>query len=344
MARMHTQSEAFRDILKIIGRGKKLQRDLTYDEAFDAIRLFLSDEVSDTQIGGFLLTMRVKEETSDEIRGFIDGARTLMRPMPQPNVDRLVDFGLPYNGKSRTLQTGVISLMLVAAAGVPVIVHGADNIPTKSGVAVLNLLRALGYPADQTPDEVCQSIEQTNFGVLNLEQVLPQWTAITPLRHHFGVRTLMNTVEKLLNPANADYHVNGFYHGLYLRRLATALPGSTMNWIVQGEEGSIDIRAGKKTRVYQAVGHDMVETMIDASDYGFSDVVEVDFTKDVDCHAKAIRAMLTDDEHPHIPQTLLTAATMLWMLDAAPDIETALEIVREQWAIGGVHSLLNITR
>jgi len=340
---MYSQSEAFRDILKIIGRGKKLQRDLTYDEAFEAIQLFLGDEVSDTQIGGFLLTMRVKEETSEEIRGFVDGARTLMKPMPQPNVDRLVDFGLPYNGKIRTLQTGVISLMLVASAGVPVIVHGADDIPTKSGVAVLNLLRALGYPADQSPDEVCQSIEKTNFGVLNLEQVLPQWTALTSLRHHFGVRTLMNTVEKLLNPANAEYHVNGFYHGSYLRRLAIALPGSAMNWIVQGEEGSIDMRAGKKTRVYQAVGDDMVETMIDAADYGFPDTVTLEFTKDVASHTKAIRTMLTDDDHPLIPQTLLTAATMLWMLDATPDIDIALATVQEKWDSRCVQTLLNST-
>lgn len=341
MNRMHTQSEAFRDILKIIGRGKKLQRDLTYDEAFTAMQLFLGDEVSDTQIGGFLLTMRVKEETADEIRGFVDGAKTLMKPMPQPDVDGLVDFGLPYNGKARTLQTGVIALMLLAACGVPVIVHGADDIPTKCGVGVLNLLRALGYPADQTPDDVCRTIEKTNFGALNLESVLPQWTALTPLRNHFGVRTLMNSAEKLLNPANATRHINGFYHGLYLRRLATTLPGSQMNWIVQGEEGSIDIRAGKKTRVYQAVGEDMVETMIDTSDYGFPEVVEMAFPNDANAHAKAIQTMLDDKDHPLIPQILLTTATLLWMLDVTPDIGAGLAIAQEKWAAQCVQAILS---
>ena len=113
-------------------------------------------------------------------------------------------------------------------------------------MGVLNLLRASGYPADQTPDEVCRSIEKTNFGVLNLEHVLPQWTTLTLLRDHFGVRTLRNSAERLLNPANATRHINGFYHGLYLRQLATTLPSSDLNWIVQGEEGSIDIRACKK--------------------------------------------------------------------------------------------------
>ena len=343
MTRMHTQSEAFRDILKIVGRGKKLQRDLTYDEAYEAMRLLLSSEISDTQIGGFLLTMRVKEETADEIHGFVDGARTLMKPMPQPDVEGLVDFGLPYNGKARTLQVGVIALMLVACAGVPVIVHGADNIPTKGGVAVLNFLRALGYPADQTPDEVSRSIEKTNFGVLNLEQVLPQWTALTPLRHHFGVRTLMNTAEKLLNPANAPRHINGFYHGVYLRRLASVLPGETTNWIVQGEEGSIDMRLGKKTRVYQAVGEEMVETVIDASDYGFHDPISMDYPNDAEYHAKTIRCMLDGENHPLIPQILLTAATILWMLEASPDISSALTVVQEKWDSGCLQAMLNPT-
>jgi anthranilate phosphoribosyltransferase len=343
MTRMHSKSEAFRDILKIVGRGKKLQRDLTYDEAYKAMQLMLGEEVSDTQIGGFLLTMRVKEETAEEIHGFVDGARTHLKPMPQPNVEGLVDFGLPYNGKARTLQTGVISLMLVASVGVPVIVHGADDIPTKRGVGILNLLRALGYPADQTADVVSRTIEKTNFGVLNLEQVLPQWTALTPLRHHFGVRTLMNTVEKLLNPANAPRHINGFYHGIYLRRLATALPGKTANWVVQGEEGSIDIRLGKKSRVYQAVGEDMVETMINAEEYGFGEVVSIDFPNDAEYHAQTIRDMLNGEDHPLIPQVLLTAATMLWMLDAQPDIATALKIVQEKWDSDCVRTMLNMT-
>ena len=133
-------SPAFRDILRIIGRGKKLQRDLTFEEAREAMRLMLSGEASTAQIGGFLVTMRVKEETAEEIRGFTAGARDVMRPMPKPNVANLVDLALPYNGKSRTLQTGVAAALVLAACGVPVLLHGADDVPTKAGVAVLNVL------------------------------------------------------------------------------------------------------------------------------------------------------------------------------------------------------------
>ena len=291
MSNRDKKSDAFREILRIVGRGKKLQRDLTQEEAREAMRLMLGKQVSDAQIGGFLVTMRVKEETAEEIKGFVQGVRDVMQEFPKPDVEGLVDIALPYNGKTRNLQTGVASTLVLASAGVPVLLHSADNIPTKNGIAVLNLLRTLGYPADMPPQQVTQSIEESNFGVLNIEHILPQWTAITPLRHHFGVRTLMNTVEKLINPADAPYHVSGFYHSSYLNRMADCLPAPN-SWITQGDEGSIDMRAGKKSRVYQAVDGEMVEHMLNAVDYGYPDEADLSTPIDPNAHATAIHSAL----------------------------------------------------
>ena len=334
-------SPAFRDILRIVGRGKKLQRDLTESEAEEAMRLILTGEVSEAQIGGFLVTMRVKEETVEEIRGFVKAARAVMQTMRPPNVDNLVDIALPYNGKTRTLQTGVAAALVLAASGTPVLLHGADHIPTKSGVAVLNLLRALGYPADMPADEVARTIEETNFGALNLANVLPQWTALTPIRHNFGVRTLMNTAEKLLNPANARRHISGFYHSSYLGRMAEALPGSDSQWMVQGEEGSIDIRPGKKTRLYRAENGGLTEIMIDAADYGFNEVVPLDTPPDPQTHADIIRRILAGEAHEAVPQIVLTAAVLMWMTGATPDIAAGLEIARDQLRSGRAFVVLN---
>lgn len=319
-------SKDFREILRIVGRGRKLQRDLTLDEAAQAMRLLLSGEVSEAQIGGFLVTMRVKEETADEIIGFTQAAHEAIKPLRVPQVEGLVDVALPYNGKSRTLQTGVAALLVLAAAGIPILAHGADNIPTKTGVGVLNLLRAMNYPVDVEPDTVIASLKRTNFGVLNIGSVLPQWTDLTPIRHHFGVRILMNTVEKMLNPANAARHISGFYHSSYLIRMARALPGHEMSWIVQGEEGSIDIRPGKKTRVYRAIGDEMVETTVDATDYGFSEVVPLDAPNDAEYHAQHLQAALAGETGPVFDQIVLTAATMLWMLEAVPDIPSGIDL------------------
>jgi anthranilate phosphoribosyltransferase len=337
-------SQAFKDIIRIVGRGRKLQRDLTTEEATQAMRLLLSAEISDAQIGAFLITMRVKEETVDEIIGFVQGVREIMQPFPRPQVDGLVDLALPYDGKEKHLQTSVCSALVIAAAGVPVLLHGLDNIPAKIGVAPLNLLRALGYPADLPPNAVSRNIETTRFGVLNLDHVLPEWTRLTPLRHHFGLRTLLNTVEKLINPADAPIHINGFYHGSYLTRLATALPGSQSNWIVQGEEGGVDIRPGKKTRVYQAQGDVMVETMINSADYGFDEVVPLEAPNDPEFHARELRRALNGEHGAIYDQIALTSATLLWMIGAAPDIHAGLETARNVLDDGAAIAILEKTQ
>jgi anthranilate phosphoribosyltransferase len=204
--------------------------------------------------------------------------------------------------------------------------HGADGIPTKNGVGPLNLLRALGYPADHTPQEVENDIRQTNFGALNLAHVLPGWTALTPLRHGFGLRTLMNTIEKLFNPAGAALHINGFYHGSYLARLPQVLPGSRENWTILGEEGGIDIRPGKKTRVFRAEGNEMGETVINAADYGFGEVVPLEMPNDPAAHADALRRALNGDNAPAFDQIQLTAATLLWMVQRVENISVGLEL------------------
>ena len=324
----------FKDIIRIIGRGRKLQRDLTYDEAYQAMRLVLSGELSEAQIGAFMITMRVKEETLEEIQGFLAAVREKIRPMPQPNVDNLLDIALPYDGKAKYLQTDVPACLILADLGVPVILHGADDIPTKSGVGVLNLLRELGYPVDQSPDLVTSSIEQTNFGVLNLEHVLPEWTAITPIRHHFGLRTLMNTIEKLFHPLEAPNHLSGFYHGGYLQRLAPALPAASHNWIIQGEEGGIGVRPGKKSQLYQADGDQMIKTIIDATEYGFDEIIDIEAPNDVAYHAEQIHTILSGKPHPARDQVVLTSAVVLWLLNVVPDVSSGVDAVRQVLADG----------
>ena len=139
-----TSSTAFIPYIKAVGKGEKLKRDLTYDEARDALRLILSRQATDAQIGAFLIAQRVKGEAVDEINGFIDVARTEFIQSAQPTVEGLLDLALPYDGKAKTAQLGPAIALILAAAGVPVILHGDENIPTKSGVTPGAVLAELG--------------------------------------------------------------------------------------------------------------------------------------------------------------------------------------------------------
>ena len=334
-------SQEFIEIIRVIGRGRKLRRDLTAEEAADAMRLILGDSsVSEAQIGAFLVTMRVKDESAEELRGFLQGVADYLVPL-KPDVENLLDLALPYDGKARYLQTGVMAAMVLASAGVPVLLHGADNIPTKCGVGPLNLLRALGYEADKTPESVGEDLRETNFGVLNVAHVLPRWTDLTPIRHHFGLRTLMNTIEKLFNPARAPLHISGFYHGSYLPRLT--LPGSRDNWVILGEEGGVDIRPGKKTRVFHAEGGEMIETVVNAADYGFGEVVPLEMPSDPAAHADALRRALDGESGPVFDQIQLTAATLLWMVRRVETIPAGLVLAGQLLRGGQVRLILERT-
>ncbi|HLA44725.1 MAG TPA: hypothetical protein VJZ27_14875, partial [Aggregatilineales bacterium] len=132
------------------------------------------------------------------------------------------------------------------------------------------------------------------------------------------------------------------YHGSYLMRMAQALPGSRKNWIIQGEEGSIDIRPGKKTRIYQAVGDGMVETMIDAADYGFDEVIPLEMPNDAAAHARRIYQLLNDnpESDPAIRQIILTAGVHLWMVDAVPDVRAGIERAKALIESGAVLAII----
>ena len=333
-------SREFRDILRIIGRGKKLQRDLTREESYRAMHLILSGEASPAQIGGFMVTMRVKEETAEEIIGFTQASRERLRPFDL-GVEGLIDFGFPYNGRSKRLQTGIIATMVLAASGVPILLHGADDIPTKAGVATLNLLHAMGYPAYLPPHHVKHVVEHTHFGVLDLQHVLPEWTALTPYRHHFGVRTFMNTVEKFLNPSRATTHISGFFHGSYLVRMANALPAERA-WIVQGDEGMIDFRMGKRTRFYHAVGDEMVESMVDTTAYGFSETDTLDFPPNLQQHADCLKRVLDGEPSTASDQVALTAGVLLHILGRVPTIEDGIEQAKALLTNGKTADLFTI--
>ena len=332
--------QTFQDIIRIIGRGKKLQRNLTREEAQIAMNLLLSGEASSAQIGAFLITMRVKEETIDELAGFLEAIRQHIRPFVNEPIDGLVDLALPYDGKARNLQTGVAAALVLAAAGVPILLHGADNIPTKAGAAVPNTLRALGYPVDLQPEIVWENVRQYRFGVLNTSNILPTWGALTPIRHEFGLRTLLNTVEKLINPANADIHISGFYHASYLNRLTPILPGNTSNWIIQGDEGSVDIRPGKKTRIYRALDGQMQEIMIDAAALGYEEEQPLAIAPKPILHALILTQALQGEKGAAYNQIALTAGILLWMTGRCSNQQEGITLAKDVLDTGSAYQLL----
>jgi len=331
--------QAFIPYVQAVGRGEKLKRDLTREEAREAMHLMLDGTATPAQIGAFLMTQRVKGETADEIEGFVEAARTFCRQI-HPCVPHLLDLGVPYDGKARTPQLAPAIALIVAAAGQPIMLHGAPDVPTKQGVTPAHVLEALGIPAEQPPEAVAHQLETLGIGYLHAPCFAPAWHALTPIRQQFGLRTALNTVEKLLNPANASRCVVGFFHRNYLLRMRAAVhrlfPGS---WLVQGIEGSIECRAGRTTRLYPA-DETAEPLVVEAPALGFATPNDTEVPAEPAVHAELTRSILTDRPSPSRDTALLTAGVLLYVSGRADRLADGIEQARAALADGKAFHLL----
>jgi anthranilate phosphoribosyltransferase len=328
----------FLPFVKAVGRGAKLRRDLTEAEAALAIQLIGRGVATPAQAGAFLIAQRVKGEALDEILGFTRGARAAFVTTLAPRVDDLLDLGVPYDGKVKTAQLVPAVAVLLAACGLPVLVHGAQGVPTKAGITPGAVFAALGVPADLTPARAERRLEQAGVAYLDAAQYAPAWNALTPLRRELGLRTALNTVEKLFNPAGAPYQLSGFFHGEYLERLRQAQTGTRASWIVQGEEGSVEMAAGRATRVFAE--DEAGDRVLDPAAVGLPQRERLTPPFEVAAHARLNAAAMAGEPGAASDQAAFSAGVILALVGAAADAADGLARARQAAATGAAQKQL----
>ena len=316
---MQKPSPAFIPYVKAVGRGAKLRRDLTYDEAADALRLMLNGSASEAQMGAFLIAQRVKGESPAEVRAFTDVVRQEFSTPLRPRLKRLLDLATPYDGKARTAQLAPAIALLLAAAGLPVLLHGAADIPTKSGVTVGQVLAGLGVPTTLSPDAATAQLEKHAIAYIDASQFAPAWNALTPLRHQFGLRTVFNTVEKWFNPADAPFQVSGFFHANYIEAVREAQTGQERSFIVQGEEGSIEMAAGRRTPIFARDAAD--DWQIDPTEVGLPLRERIALPPVVEQHVALNQSVIDGEDNAAAEQVTLTAGALLALFGRAADFK-----------------------
>lgn len=331
----------FIPFIKAVGRGEKLKRDLTRNEAEEAMHQILTAQATPAQVGAFLVAQRVKGEAADEVIGFTRAARAASRRI-SPRVERLIDLGLPYDGKVKTLQLAPVTALVAAAAGQPVVLHGDKNIPTKCGVGPAHLLEALGVDIDQSPAAVECQIEEIGIGFLYAPRFAPAWHALTPIRHQFGLRTGLNTVEKFINPADAPIMVAGFFHMNYLQRMRAPLQElSTDGWIIQGPGGSIECPTGRATRVVPA-DTDAETLVIDSEALGFEGRGDIGAPKDPEVHAAAALQVLANQPSAARDTVILSAAVLLHIGERADSLREGVALAKDALTRGAAREKLAV--
>ncbi len=233
------EEHPFAQYVRILGKGKNGSRPLTQDEAYQSMLIILKGEVEPAQLGAFMMLMRVKEETREELAGFIQAARdSFQLPSGMANVD--LDWS-SYAGKRRHLPWFLLSALLLAAKGIKVFMHGSgghtnDRIYTQDVLSYLNIDYATSF------EQASEQLEQTNFSYLPLEYLSPKLHEIIEMRSLMGLRSPVHTLARMINPLNASYVIQGIFHPGYspVHQEAALLLNMPHLAVMKGEGGEIE--------------------------------------------------------------------------------------------------------
>ena len=267
-------SNEFRELLKHVGSGSHTSRALTRAEAEAATRMMLTQTATPAQIGAFMIAHRIKRPTADELAGTLDAYEKLGPTLPAIADGRpALVLSCPYDGRSRTAPVTPITALVLAASGVPVVLHGGDRMPTKVGIPLVELWEQLGV--NLRPHSLEQAhtlLNRTGLGFVYLPQHFPAAHGLVPYREQIGKRPPFATVELMWSPyAGPHTLVMGFVHPPTeeFAKGTLGLRGQA-DWIsVKGLEGSCDLARARTAIV--GVNHQgqFERLLLHPRDHGF---------------------------------------------------------------------------
>ena len=339
---------------EVCGSGPKSAADLTRDQATEALERILADEPDHTTLGAFWLANRWKRNTPEELGAYVDVMCDRVE-YAEPDVDP-VDCGANYDGKGETAILGVGAGVVAAAAGTPVVVHSGDRVPTQKQDAYKHVLDELGVATELVPRDSARMVDETGFGFYYAPAFNPAIDALHERRERMGVRTFVNTIETLANPAGAGVHLGSFYHLAFARKVCDTFAESRFHDLdrvimFQGMEGYDDIRPGyTKVAEWDAAGDDAdaaftdyeIETPEYGMDFEAEDLAVDDVAGDSASITESVLAGERDDRFADA--IALNAAFRIYARRDVETIEEGLEAAREAIDDGSAAAVLEELR
>lgn len=290
-------SHAFRELLKKVGSGVHTGEDLSREEAAAATRMMLLQEATPAQIGAFMIAHRIKRPTSQELAGMLDAYEQIGPKLQLEELGNRLSgiengedaattslssqpvtvFGTPYDGRSRTAPVTSLTALILATAGVRVIMHGGDCMPTKYGVPLIEIWQGLGVDFSSVSlMQIEQLFKTTGLGLIYLPQHFPEAQALVPYRDQIGKRPPFATMELIWSPYKGDVHmVAGYVHPPTELRFRETLEirGVRKFTLVKGLEGSCDLPRDRTAIIAISqpdVSEGFERLLLHPRDYGFA--------------------------------------------------------------------------
>ena len=247
----------FAPYIRILGKGKRGSRGFTLEEAYESMTMILKDKVTAEQLGAFLMLLRVKEETPEEVAGFVRAIRDFIHSPDSPKAD--LDWS-SYAGKRRHSPWYVLSALLLAENGIRVCMHGAEG-HTAGRVYTSEVLTPLGISVARTLDEAVEHINEKNFCYMPLHAISTRLRDIIELRPFLGLRSPVHTVGRMINPLHAPYCIQAIFHPGYqkVHQQAAQIMGESSLAVFKGEAGEVERNPDTECTVSYVYGKEMFD-------------------------------------------------------------------------------------
>jgi anthranilate phosphoribosyltransferase len=316
-------------------------RNLSREEMTQVMNLIMTGQATDSQIGGFLIGLRMKGETVDEVAAAAAVMRELSTRVNAPDKN-LVDTCGTGGDSSGSFNISTASVFVTAAAGAHVAKHGNRSVSSKSGSA--DVLEAAGVNLDLSPDQVSECIHNVGAGFLFAVKHHGAMKHAVGPRKEMGVRTIFNVLGPLTNPAGAPNQVIGVFSKEWVEPLAQVLQklGSEHVMVVHADDGMDEISIGSDTHVAELVNGVLTTYSISPEDFGMqrADLSAIK-AADADASLAIIRSVLANKEGPAKDIVCLNAGAAIYVSGLAETLADGIEKAKQVIASGEAQKKLD---
>lgn len=312
---------------------------LTGSEAEAAFDAMMSGEATPGQIGGFLMALRVRGETIDEITAGakVMRAKAVQVPAPENAIDTCGTGG----DASGTYNISTAASFAVAACGVPVAKHGNKALSSKSGSA--EVLEKLGVKLDIGPDQIRTCIDEAGIGFMFAPAHHSAMKHVGPTRAELGTRTIFNLLGPLSNPAGAKFQVVGVFDHKWVEPLAHVLKnlGSTRVWVMHGSDGLDELTTTGPSHVAELKDGNVSTFEVTPEEVGLPRADAADLKGgDPDENTAALKRLLDGEMGPYRDIVALNAAASLVVAGKASTLKDGVQMAGDAIASGAAKATL----
>jgi anthranilate phosphoribosyltransferase len=318
------------------------KREIFYDEMVDLMRQVLEGKVTQVQFAAILMGLHVKTESVSEIAAAASVMREFSTKVDSDGLEHLVDTCGTGGDKAHTFNISTTAAFVSAAAGARVAKHGGRAVSSQSGSA--DVLESLGVNLALTPDQVGLCLREVGIGFMFAPNHHPAMKYAAPVRKELGMRTILNILGPLTNPASAPNQVMGVFHADLVGIQARVLKmlGSRHVLTVHGHDGLDEITITGPTYVAE-LKHDFItEYSIEPTQFGL-DVAPIEAiqVKDAAESKTRLEAVLSDEPGPARDVVILNSAAALYVSGVVESLWDGVAAARDAIASGRARAKLD---